>query len=278
MRQVTIATVQMKPQLGEMEDNLLAMSNWIKQIATEQKVDLIVFPELITSGYECGVGFTDFAQRVPGPSVNLIAQRASSFGVNVAFGLVTKERVESVLHNTLVLIGPDGDLVGQYHKVHLRGEERMTFRPGFRYTVLEADFGAVGLVLGWDLAFPEVARSLALEGAEILVVAANWDKDHDDEWRTYLRARAYENTVFVAAANRVGEEPSYSFAGDSAVIGPRGQVYASLAGETDPDTGEPIEGYVVAQIDLDDVRRFREEFQLFQYRDPASYRSIVKKY
>ena len=278
MRQVTIATVQMKPQLGEMEDNLLAMSNWIKQIATEQKVDLIVFPELITTGYECGVGFTDFAQRVPGPSVNLIAQRASSFGVNVAFGLVTKERVESVLHNTLVLIGPDGDLVGQYHKVHLRGEERMTFRPGFRYTVLEADFGAVGLVLGWDLAFPEVARSLALEGAEILVVAANWDKDHDDEWRTYLRARAYENTVFVAAANRVGEEPSYSFAGDSAVIGPRGQVYASLAGETDPDSGEPIEGYVVAQIDLDDVRRFREDFQLFQYRDPASYRSIVKKY
>jgi len=270
--------VQMKPQLGEMEDNLLAMSNWIKQIATEQKVDLIVFPELITTGYECGVGFTDFAQRVPGPSVNLIAQRASSFGVNVAFGLVTKERVESVLHNTLVLIGPDGDLVGQYHKVHLRGEERMTFRPGFRYTVLEADFGAVGLVLGWDLAFPEVARSLALEGAEILVVAANWEKAHDDEWRTYLRARAYENTVFVAAANRVGEEPSYSFAGDSAVIGPRGQVYASLAGETDPDSGEPIEGYVVAQIDLDDVRRFREDFQLFQYRDPASYRSIVKKY
>ena len=67
MRQVTIATVQMKPQLGEMEENLVAMSNWIKQIATEQQVDLIVFPELITTGYECGVGFTDFAQRVPIP-------------------------------------------------------------------------------------------------------------------------------------------------------------------------------------------------------------------
>jgi predicted amidohydrolase len=278
MRKVTVATVQMKPRLGEMEDNLVAMSDWIKQIATQQKVDLIVFPELITTGYECGVSFTDYAQRVPGPSVNLVGQRASEYGVHIAFGLVTKEKVESILHNTLVLVGPDGDLVGQYNKVHLRGEERMTFRPGFRYLVFELEFGVVGLMLGWDLAFPEVARSLALEGAELLVIAANWEKPHADEWRTYLRARAYENTLFVTAANRVGDEPSYSFVGDSAIIGPRGQVYASLADETDPETGQPIEGYVVAQIDLDEVRRYREEFQLFQCREPNSYRSVVKKY
>jgi predicted amidohydrolase len=278
MREITIATVQMKPQLGEMEENLVAMSNWIKQVATEQKVDLIVFPELITTGYECGVSFTDFAQQVTGPSVNLIGQRASSFGVHIAFGLVTKEKVESVLHNSMVMIGPDGEMIGQYHKVHLRGEERITFRPGFRYMVLEAEFGAVGLMLGWDLAFPEVARSLALEGADILVVAANWEAPNVDEWRSYLRARAYENTVFVAAANRVGEEPSYTFFGESAIIGPRGQVYGSLSGEIDPDTGDPVEGYVVARVDLDEVRRYREEFQLIQCREPASYRSIVKKY
>jgi predicted amidohydrolase len=268
----------MKPLLGQMEDNLVAMSDWIKQVATEQRVDLIVFPELVTTGYECGVSFTDFAQRVPGPTVNLIAQRASEYGVHIAFGLVTKERVESILHNTLVVVGPDGDVIGQYHKVHLRGAERMTFRPGFRYAVLELDFGVVGLLLGWDLTFPEVARSLALEGAELLVIAANWESPHADEWRTYLRARAYENTLFVAAANRVGAEPSYSFFGDSAVIGPRGQVYASLSDEMDTETGEPIEGYVVARIDLDDVRRYREEFQIFQCREPNSYRSVVKKY
>jgi predicted amidohydrolase len=278
MREVTIATVQMKPQLGQMEDNLVTMSNWIKQVATEQRVDLIVFPELITTGHECGVSFTDFAQRVPGPSVNLIGQRASEYGVHIAFGLVTKEKVESILHNTLVVMGPDGDLVGQYHKVHMRGEERMTFRPGFRYMVLETDFGTVGLMLGWDLAFPEVARSLALDGAELLLVVANWETPHSDEWRTYLRSRAYENALFVAAANRVGSEPSYNFFGDSAIIGPRGQVYASLADEVDPETGEPIEGYVVAKVDLDDVRRVREEFQLFQYREPNTYRSVVKKY
>ena len=278
MRDVTIAAVQMKPRLGQMEENLVAMSDWIKRVATEQRVDLIVFPELITTGHECGVSFTDFAQRVPGPTVNLIAQRASEYGVHIAFGLVTKEKVESILHNTLVLVGSDGDLIDQYHKVHLRGEERMTFRPGFRYAVIETDFGAVGLMLGWDLAFPEVARSLALEGAEILLVAANWEVPNADEWRTFLRARAYENAMFVVAANRVGAEPSYTFFGDSAVIGPRGQVYTSLFDEYDAETGEPLEGYIVAKIDLDEVRRHREESQLFQYREPNSYRSVVKKY
>lgn len=278
MREIKIATVQMRPELAQMEDNLVAMSDWIKRVATEQKVDLIVFPELVTTGHECGVSFTDFAQRVPGPSVNLVAQRASEYGVHIAFGLVTKEKVESIIHNTLVVVGSDGDLVGQYHKVHLRGEGRMTFRPGFRYEVLETDFGHIGLMLGWDLAFPEVARSLALEGADLLVVAANWEAPHTDEWDTYLRARAYENAVFVAAANRVGTEPSYSFFGNSAIIGPRGQVYASLTNELDAETGEPIEGYAVAKIDLDDVRRYREEFQLFQYREPATYRAVVKKY
>jgi predicted amidohydrolase len=278
MREVTIAAIQMKPQLGQMEDNLVAMSDWIKQVATAQRVDLILFPELITTGHECGVSFTDYAQRVPGPSVNLIAQRASEYGVHIAFGLVTKEKVESILHNALVVVGPDGDLVGHYHKVHLRGEERMTFRPGFRYQVLETDFGLVGLMLDWDLAFPEVARSLALEGAELLLVGANWETPHADEWRTYLRARAYENGVYVAAANRVGAEPSYSFFGESAVIGPRGQVYASLADEVNPETGEPVDGYVVAKVDLDQVRQYREEFQMFQCREPSTYRAVVKKY
>lgn len=278
MREVTIATVQMKPRLGDMEENLIAMSNWIKQIGTEQKTDLIVFPELSTTGYECGVSFTDYAQRVPGPSVNLIAQRASEYGVHIAFGLVTKEKVESILHNSLVVVGPDGEVIGEYHKVHLLGEEQMTFRPGYRYTTLETEFGILGLLLGWDLAFPEVARSLALGGADVLVVSANWEEPRADEWRTYLRSRAYENTIFVAAANRVGEEPSYTFCGDSAIIGPRGQVYASLAGETKDETNEPVEGYVVARVDLDDVRQYREELQTFQRREPSTYRAIVKKY
>jgi len=278
MREVTIATVQMKPKLGATEENLVKMSDLVAKIAGQQKVDLIVFPELITSGYECGVRFTDLAQRVPGATVNLMAQRAQEFGVHIAFGLPTKEKVESILFNSAVLIGPDGELIGEYRKVHLKGEERMAFRAGYRYLVFECQFGIVGLLTGYDLAFPEAARSLALEGAELMVVCANWEKPHRDEWRTYVLARAYENALFVAAANRVGDDVTYSFFGDSMIVGPRGQVYATLAGEVDPKTNEPAEGYCVARVDLSEIRQRREEFQTLQNREPDSYKALVRKY
>jgi predicted amidohydrolase len=85
-----------------------------------------------------------------------------------------------------------------------------------------------------------------------------------------MLARAYENAVFVAGANRVGQEYSYEFFGDSMVVGPRGRVYGVV--------GDGEEGYVVARVDLDEVRQYREEFQLFQCRQPSSYRAVVKRY
>ena len=270
MREITLATVQMQPELGQMEDNLARMSEFIAQIATEQPVDLIVFPELITTGYEAGPRFPQLAQRVPGATANLIAQRANEYGVYIAFGMATKEKVESILYNSAVLVGPDGDLIAQYNKIHLRGEERIAFRPGYRLDAVETGLGTIGLMVGWDLAFPEVARSLVLDGAELLIVCANWEQPNAGEWRAYLQARAYENAVFVAAANRVGEEPSYTFFGQSCIVGPRGRVYANAE--------EPAEGYALARIDLDAVRQHREETQILQCRQPAAYRAIVKRY
>jgi|AMZC01.1.fsa_nt_AMZC01002860.1_7 predicted amidohydrolase len=278
MREITIATVQMKPALGEPEDNLVKMSDFVSKIASQQKVDLIVFPELVTSGFELGVRFTELAQRIPGPSVNLMAQRAAEFGVYIAFGMVSKEKVESILFNSAVLVGPDGELVGSYNKVHLRGEERMAFREGFRLPVFETEIGNIGLMLGWDLAYPEVARSLTLDGAELICVMANWEKTQIEEWRTYVRARAYENAVFVAAANRVGDDVTLSFGGESLIVGPRGKIHASLADEKEPESGEPREGYCVARVDLDEVRKSREEFQTLQTRQPTVYRALVRRY
>ncbi len=327
MREITVATVQMKPELGNSENNLVKMSDFVSKIASQQKVDLIVFPELITSGYELGVRFTELAQRVPGPAINLMAQRAADAGVYIAFGLVTKEKVESILYNSAVLVGPEGELLGAYHKVHLRGEERMAFREGFKMPVVDTgEIGKIGLMLGWDLAFPEVSRSMTLDGAELLCVMANWETSYMDEWKTYVRARAYENAIFVAAANRVGNDVTMNFGGESMIVGPRGRVYASLESETGtardgvkapvaetvaqkepvpasvapagngggqaapapapatsgkalaPEIVRSAEGYCVARIDLDEVRRYREEFQTLQARQPTVYRAVVRKY
>ncbi|MBN1286777.1 MAG: carbon-nitrogen hydrolase family protein [Anaerolineae bacterium] len=277
MREVTVAVMQMKPELGEPATNLDKMSDMISAVAGTQRVDLVIFPELITSGYELGVRFTEVAQRIDGPTVNFLAQRASEHGLYIAFGMVTKEKVESVLYNAAVLVGPEGEIVEEYRKVHLRGEERMAFKEGIKLPVTETDFGAIGLMLGWDLAFPEVARSLVLDGAEMLCVLANWDAQEMEEWQVYARARAYENATFVAVCNRVGEDVTMNFGGQSMIVGPRGEMYASLVDHVD-ETGAALEGYAVATIDLDDVRVHRETLQTLQGRQPSIYRSIVRKY
>jgi predicted amidohydrolase len=274
-REITVAAVQMEPQLGQMEENLVKMREFIDRIASEQPVDLIVFPELITTGYELGPRFPQLAQRVPGPTVNLIAQRASELGIHVAFGMATKkEKVEGVLYNTAIMVGPDGDVLHQYHKIHLRGEEQIAFRSGYQIRECETSLGSdgltVGMMVGWDLAFPETARSLVMRGSELLLVLANWEQPHADEYHVYLRARALENAVFVAAANRVGEEPSYTFFGQSAIVDPYGQFYAHVE--------EPTEGYAVATLDLDRMRRRRDETQLLQCRHPSTYRDVSRKY
>ena len=103
-----------------------------------------------------------------------------------------------------------------------------------------------------------------------MVVSANWEESAKESWRAHLISRACENAIFMAAANRVGEEPTRRFSGDSLLVGPSAELYTVL--------DEPIEGYAVATIDLDAVRNVREDRQLIQFREPLAYRSIVRKY
>jgi omega-amidase len=275
MREAFVAIAQFHPRLDEPQANLDRMGEIIDHICAAQKVNLIVFPELATTGYECGVRFTELAEQVPGFTIETLGARAQRYETNLAFGMVVKHKVESVVYDAAILLGPDGQVIGQYHKVHLKPEERPIFRGGFRFPVLETNFGMVGLLLGWDLAFPEAARSLAIEGAELVVAPANWETQYVEEWQTYLRARALENSIFVAGANRIGDEYTYSFGGGSAVVGPRGEVYASVGRD---ENDRPKEAYGIAKIDLDNVKKYREELQTMQSRQPAAYRSVVKNY
>lgn len=269
-RNVTVALVQMEPQLAEPEVNLAKMGDFIERICSEQETHLVVFPELSYTGGELGLRATDLAERVPGHAVNFLAKRAKDFNCHVVFGMVVKEKVESILYNSLICIAPEGDVAGTYHKVHLLGEERQVYRNGYRFVTVEADWGRFGLSAGDDLVFPETARALTLDGAELVTVSANWEKQYHDSWRAHLISRACENAIFVAAANRVGDEPTRTFQGDSLIVGPRAEVYSVLA--------DPVEGYAVATIDLDAVREVREERQLIQFRMPEAYRAVVRKY
>ena len=269
-REITVALVQMAPALANPEANLRKMGDFFERICGEQNTDLIIFTELSYTGSELGLRATDLAERVPGHATNYLAKRANDFNTHIVFGLVIKEKVESILYNGIVCLGPEGDVAGDYRKVHLLGEERQVYRNGFRFITVEAEWGRFGLSIGHDLAFPETARSLTLEGTELMVVSANWEEQYAESWRAHIISRACENAIFVAATNRVGEEPTSRYHGDSMLAGPSGEVYTVL--------DEPIEGYAVATIDLDLVRNVREERQLIQYREPLAYRAIVKKY
>lgn len=269
-REITIALVQMAPELANPEANLRKMGDFVERICSQQQTDLIIFPELSYTGAELGLRATDLAERVPGHATNYLAKRASDFATHIVFGLVIKEKVESILYNGVVCLGPEGDIAGEYRKVHLLGEERQVYRNGFRFQTIEADWGRFGLTIGSDLAFPEAARSLTLDGAELVVVSADWEEQFGELWTAHLMSRAAENAIFMAATNRVGEEPTMRFHGDSMVVGPLGELYTRL--------DEPIEGYAVAVVDLDRVRNVREDRQLIQYREPTAYRAIVKKY
>lgn len=269
-REVTIAVVQMAPVLANPEENLRKMADFVERICTEQPTDLIIFPELSYTGTELGLRATDLAERVPGHATNFLAKRATEFNVHIVFGLVIKEKVESILYNGVVCLGPEGDVMAEYRKVHLLGEERQVYRGGFRFVTVDAEWGRFGILVGWDLVFPEAARSLTLDGAELVVFSTNWEADQVEAWRAHVVSRACENAIFVAAANRVGEEPTMRFGGDSILVGPLGELYTVL--------DEPIEGYAVATIELNRVREVREERQLIQFREPTAYRSIVKKY
>ncbi len=270
MRNWTIALAQTSPVLNEIERNLQTMESAIEQACQRKRVDLLIFPELATTGYDCGMRFAEFAQPKTGEVVERVASWATAYGLHIVLGMAERQKVESVLYSAALLVDPEGKVAGDYQKVHLRGEQRLVFRPGYRYVVAETDLGRLGLLVGWDLAFPEAARSLALEGAELICLCGSWQAPQAREWRTLITARAYENGVYLAACNRVGQEPSDTFIGESMLVGPRGEIAVHLEGDA--------AGIALATVDLDRVRQVQEETQLLQARQPRSYRTIVKMY
>ena len=111
-RNVTVALVQMTPTLADPESNLRKMGDFLERICSEQNTDLIIFPELSYTGTELGLRATDLAERVPGHATNYLAKRAKDFNAHIVFGMVVKEKVESILYNSLVCIAPRRGCIG----------------------------------------------------------------------------------------------------------------------------------------------------------------------
>jgi predicted amidohydrolase len=160
--------------------------------ARDQRPDLVCLPEGITV-VGTGQDYAEVSEPVPGPTTRRLGQLAKSLNAHVVAGLY--ERVDQVVYNTAVLLDRSGQLAGVYRKTHLPREEwEKGVTAGDRYPVFDTDFGKVGLIICWDLQFPEPSRAMALQGAEILLLPI-WGGNE-----VLARARAIENHVFLVSA------------------------------------------------------------------------------
>lgn len=217
---------------------------------------LLVLPEASLQGFlfEFNRGFNkeeslyhwENAESIPGDSTNQIAAWAAQYKLTINFGMF--ERVEHtaypVLHNSSVLIAPDGQ-ISVYRKVHQPLEEQIYYTAGESWCVTETSSGTLGMMICYDQVFPEAARELTLRGAEILTVPSAWaiiDKNSRDRYELLGRARALENNRWLIQSNQVGKSDTgnFEYLGYSRIINPDGQVVART-----PD-GE--EGLAIAEI------------------------------
>lgn len=265
MSKTRIACVQFAPHLGDVEYNISTMCYWIDKIKQEhQDTDLILFPELATSGYDCTKEEFMAASEILGYGKvsEILGKKAREHRVYLALGY--PEYADGELYNSMMLLDRDGGILGNYRKVHPFSSENLWCKKGDNYVVVETDFGKVGLMICYDTSFPEVARTLALRGAELLLVSTNWEKPYIYDWELVTASRAYDNIIPLASANRVGMDRTTSFFGHSKIVNPIGQTLAALNDE--------VEGYIWQEVNLDENKVYREGYYtVFADRRPETY-------
>ncbi|EPY53092.1 nitrilase [Schizosaccharomyces cryophilus OY26] len=267
---VRVCCVQMAPKVGDVKANVNKMTAFVDEIMRKEAVDMIIFPELATSGYECGDAFIDLAEYAEtSVSIQSMCKVAKQYSVHIVFGFPERQSEERKgLFNSCVYVNPDGHACGTYQKVHLFNLEREYFSHGKQFPIFNTPFGKMGILICWDTAFPEAARMYSLQGADFLVIRSNWEKPYEDDWDLAVSARALDNCIPIAAANRVGKDKSLAFFGHSRIIGPTGKVLRSL----DQDT----EGYITAELDLNESKRLRREYYtFFNDRKPELYTGLT---
>jgi 5-aminopentanamidase len=233
--------IQMEPRLGRLGENLERILEGLGQ-AAGSGAHLAVFPECALSGY----GFSSreeglaHAVRIDGPEVAKVADLAARTGCGCVFGLL--ERDGTRLYNACVLVGPGG-ILGSYRKVHLPHLGIDMFAdPGDRpFAVHDLGGLRVGMHICYDGSFPETARVLTLLGADLVILPTNWPTHAECAAEHMIPTRAMENTVYVMAVNRVGEESGFRFIGSSSIADPSGKILARAGDEAEEVIAAEIE-------------------------------------
>jgi len=238
-----ISIAQMDIVLGDKERNIRKGVSFIEE-AVKRKSDIIVFPELWTTGYAKDV--KELAETLNGKTIKKLTETAKEKNIKI-FGSIAENH-----YNTMHYISPKG-LEASYRKIHLfslMNEERF-FAAGNKIGLK----GNIGMMICYDLRFPELSRKLTINGAEILIICAEWPYPRIEHWRTLLKARAIDNLVYVIGCNRVGNDTKFEYFGHSSVIDPWGR--RMIEGGKD-------EALLTCEIDLSLVKEVRKKFPVLK--------------
>lgn len=285
-RNVRVAIIQMANKLdtsascAEHRDAMIAAHIPYIENAGRQGVQMLCFQEIFTGPYFCpsqDAKWYGAAEAIPeGPTTRLMQEYAKKYHMVIVVPIY-EEQMTGVYYNTAAVIDADGTYLGKYRKNHIPQVagfwEKFFFKPGnLGYPVFDTAYGKVGVYICYDRHFPDGARCLGLNGAEIVFnPSATVAGLSQYLWELEQPAHAVANGYFVAAINRVGTEAPWNigeFYGSSYIVSPRGKIITQASRDQDE--------MVVADIDLDEVREVRNNWQFFRDRRPETYGQLTE--
>ena len=291
MKELNIGFLQ-QHNTADTKDNILHLAEGISDLA-KRGAQLIVLQELHNSLYFCqteSVDNFDLAEPIPGPSTKLFGELARQFGVVIVTSLFEK-RAPGLYHNTAVVLEKDGSIAGTYRKMHIPDDpayyEKFYFTPGdLGFHPIDTSVGRLGVMVCWDQWYPEAARLMALQGAELLIypTAIGYESSDTPEeqqrqrmaWQTVQRGHAVANGLPVVAVNRVGYEPDPSaqtngiqFWGTSFVAGPQGEILYEASAE---------EESIIVELDLSHSEQVRRWWPFLRDRRIDAYDGVLRRF
>lgn len=258
------AVYQMKVVAGNPETNRENVAKWIETVMKQEKPDTVVLPEMWNTGYALPE-LPTIADEDGEPTKSFLSNLAKTYDINIIGGSIGNQK-QGKFYNTSLVFNRQGHVVYDYDKIHLvpmLDEPRYLTGGRQKAHTFELDGVKMGLIICYDLRFPELARSLALDGAQVLHIVAEWPAARRDHWKTLQAARAIENQFFVVSSNTAGTYQDTEYAGESLIIDPWGTTLKS-AGKTERET-------LTATLDLSIVPEIRQDVPVFSSRVPDMY-------
>lgn len=249
-----IACVQMDIASGNKQFNLQNAMRYIEE-ACNNRAEIVCLPEMFNTGLVFK-RITELAEHENGYTLTLLRNMAKEKEIAVVAGSIPiKEK--SYIYNAAYVINKKGDIIGNYKKIHIFSpmDEHKYIKGGSKINVFTLGKFKIGLMICYDIRFPELARSLALKGANILFVPAQFPNPRAEHWNILLKARAIENQIYVAGVNRVGEDETRTYFGYSMIVDPWGKILSKAGRE---------QAVIYADIDLNKIKKIRKSIPCFK--------------